>query len=497
LGVYGKYFPLGLGTTRFRITGPDDTEGIEKSAALAVKVMNAGVDYIDTCYAYSAGMSNTALKLAFAQINKPIAVTVKVTYSIDKTADEARKRAEIQLRSMDLDKAAFFVCWTIPTYEVFQNIMRKGGIYEGALRLKSEGLIDHICFSTHAPPDDIVRIIESGAFEGATISHSLLSSLQSTSILDAALKNNMDVAVMNPLGGGVIAQNPDFFAFARSEGENTVTAALRFVKAHPAVKIVLSGFSNESEIDENIKAITERSPEPDEDRLVRVAKSIRNIGTFCVNCHYCDGCPQGIPVSEIMNKRNALLFTSQEIYNRTNPELLRNISLFYSHLGTGEWFPESPENPCVRCGKCEDKCTQKLKIMDALGDMYDRAGKVSFSLKSRKERVEELLVNKNYKRVGLYPNGGFANMIVDLYNRYWGEPEFEWLQFNSDPKMWGQYMGGLPIHAPNEIGELKPEIIIIPTYRHDQAIYESLKRYEEDGIKIIKLHRENDVPWVF
>jgi hypothetical protein len=499
MSVFSNYFPLGLGTGRFPITGPDDAAGIEESAELVIKALNAGVNYIDTSYAYSAGMSNTALKLAFSQIKKPFDVTVKVMHSMDKTADEARKRAEVQIASMGLEKVAFFICWTIPTYDAFIDIMRKGGIYDGALRLKEDGLIEHICCSLHASADDSIKIIKSGAFEGVTLSYSLLNAMQMRPILDTALECDIDVAVMNPLGGGIIAQNQDFFAFARGKDESTVTAALRFAKAHPAVKIVLSGLSKESELNENLNAFTEKSDEFDDQRVSRVMKQIKGIDNFCVNCNYCEDCPQGIPVAELMNKRNTLLFTATERYNRTDPELLRNISLFYSHshLGTDEWFPDSPENSCTRCGKCEKICTQKLKIIDAVDDMYKRAGRVCYTLESRKERIGELLADKGYKKVGLYPNGGFANMIVELYNRYWGEPGFEWLQFNSDPKMWGEEMGGLPIHSPDEISKLKPDIIIIPTYRHDKAIYESLKRYEEEGIEIVKLHRDTDVPWVF
>ncbi|MDR2532919.1 MAG: aldo/keto reductase [Oscillospiraceae bacterium] len=499
MGVFDNYFPMGLGTGRFPIIGPDDSEGVEKSAQLTIKALEAGVNYIDTAYAYSAGMSNAALKLAFSGTKKTADVTVKVMHDMDKTADEARKRAEMQITSLGLEKAKFFVCWTIPTYEAFQDIMRKDGVYDGALKLKNEGLIEHICCSLHASVEDSIKIIKSDAFKGVTISYSLLNAMQITPVLDAALEHNVDVAVMNPLGGGIIAQNLNFFSFAAGENENTVIAALRFAKAHPAVKILLSGLSNESELNENLIAFTEKAKESNDERTVRVMKEIKGIDNFCVNCNYCENCPKGIPVAELMNKRNTLLFAPTERYNRIAPELLRNISLFYSHshLGTAEWFPDSPNNPCNRCGKCEKICTQKLNIIDAIDDMYDRAGKVCYTLESRKERVGELLADKGYKKVGLYPNGGFANMVVDLYNRYWGEPEFEWLQFNSDPKMWGEKMGGLPIHSPEDINKLKPDVIIIPTYRHDKAIYEGLKHHEETGIKIIKLHRDTDVPWVF
>jgi len=499
MGVFSNYFPLGLGTGRFLINRPDDKEGIEKSAQLAVKAIESGINYIDTAYTYSAGMAQTALKEAFKQTDKVFGVTVKVMYDMDKTAYDTQRRTMLQLNAMGLERAQFFTCWNITSYNQFQKIMEKGGVYDGALKLKDEGIIDHICCSLHASVSDSIKIIESGVFEGATISYSLLNAIQMKPVLDSALNNNVDIAVMNPLGGGIIAQNHDFFYFAKYENESIITAALRFAKAHPAVKIVLSGLSRETELTENLTAFTGENVESDDKRVMRVFEGIKEIDNFCVNCNYCNVCPCEIPIPELMNKRNTLLFSTAERYNRTEPELVKNISLFYSHShsGTDEWFPDSPENPCIRCGKCEKLCTQKLKIIESIADMYDRAGKVNYSLKSRKERIEELLVNKNYKRVGLYPNGGFANMIVELYNRYWDKPDFEWLQFNSDPKMWGELSGGLRVFSPDEIIKLNPDIIIICTYKYDEEIYKSLVHYEEKGIKIVKLHRKTDVPWAF
>ena len=499
MGVFNNYFPLGLGTSRLPISGPDDTEGIEKSVRMILKALDSGINYIDTSYPYSAGMAHTALKTAFAQTKKLYGVTVKVMHDMDKTADDTIKRVEFQLDAMGVDKAAFFVCWTIPSYEVFQAIMCKGGVYEGALKLKDEGIIDHICCSIHASQSDSIKIIESGAFEGATVSHSLLSAIQTIPVLDAALRSNVDIAVMNPLGGGIIAQNQEFFSFSQSEGENTITAALRFAYSHPAVKLILSGISREGELEENINAIVNPSSENNIGRQLRVLENIRSIKNFCVNCHYCDGCPAGIPISELMSERNKLLFNPITSYSRSDPELTRNINLFYNHthLGADEWFPDSSENPCIDCGQCEEKCTQKLEIRKSISDTYNRAKTSGFSMQAHKERLNELLIGKNYRRVGLYPNGGFANMIIEQYSHFFGEPDFEWLQFNSDPKMWGQYTGGLLIHSPREISELKPDLVIVCTYKYDKEIYESLGHHESEGIKITKLHRENDVPWVF
>ena len=150
MSIFSNHFPLGLGTSRFPIAGPDDTKGIEQSIALVYQALESGITYVDVGYNYSACMALFVLKEAFQQTDQPFSVTAKVMYGPDRTADDARRRIELYLKAMGLEKVQYFTCWTIWNYEVFENIMKKGGIYEGALRLKDEGLIDHICCSLHA-----------------------------------------------------------------------------------------------------------------------------------------------------------------------------------------------------------------------------------------------------------------------------------------------------------------------------------------------------------
>lgn len=88
-------------------------------------------------------------------------------------------------------------------------------------------------------------------------------------------------------------------------------------------------------------------------------------------------------------------------------------------------------------------------------------------------------------------------MIIRLYQEFFGEPEFEWLQFNSDPKMWGQMADERLVHGPDEIIGLKPDIVLICTYKYDQDIFDSLRQYEEQGVRLEKLHRAEEMPWVF
>lgn len=496
--VYDNCYPLGFGTTHLPVSGVNDTQGIEKSADLILSALDRGVNYIDVGWHYSNSAAETVLKNVFKRTQKPYYVTVKSELNIDKTADGAIKRVERSLETMGIDHAPFFMVWTVRSYDEFTTIMKKGGLYEGAQKLKDQKIIDHICFSTHAPAKDIIKILNTKAFEGVTISYSLLNSASMQGVLDAALKNNIGVAVMNPLGGGIIPQNKELFNFARfNSGEDTVTAALRYVKSHPAVKIVLSGMSNEDQLKENLKAFGSENLEKDSDRFIRVNKNITDISGFCTGCRYCESCPKGIPTSVFMQCHNEVLFKPVPSYNRSNPEILKNINIFAKMWKNFGYIPESTENPCIGCNKCERNCTQHLNIRETVKDIYERAEKSGYALSKRKERLEEIFGGKNYKKVGFYPNGGFVNTILSLYKKFFGEPNFEVLQFNSSPKLWNTESCGYTVYSPEKIEELHPDVIIVCSYKYDDEIQESLLKYEKQGTKIIKLHKEQDVPWVY
>jgi ferredoxin len=194
-----------------------------------------------------------------------------------------------------------------------------------------------------------------------------------------------------------------------------------------------------------------------------------------------------------MRARNKLLFSQNESYNRKGTELCKNISLFHRC----DFLPENADNPCVKCGICESRCTQKLSIIDGVSDFYERAEKCGYSLSARANRVKSIFEHKKYSRVGLFPNGGFANYIVDTYNAVFVNPDFEWVLFNNNKSLRGKSENGLIIHAPDDIAGINPDIIIVCSYKYEDEIYKQLLEYEKNGVEIIKLHSANDVPWVW
>lgn len=497
--IFDNVFPLGLGTGRLPIQNSNDEEGIERSVKLVLHALDAGVNFIDTAHTYARGMSLEVLRRTFQRTSKRPGVTIKVRLDLDKTFDGVMRRTEQCLKSMGLSKTKYLYIWSLFSLDEFYQTMAPGGLYEAAQRLKDEGMVEHICCSLHAPPNEAVKIIESNAFEAATISYSLLNALSMECVLQAANEHHVGLAAMNPLGGGIIPTNDQFFSFAQiNQEESAVQAAMRFVQARSEIQVMLSGVTSQSELDFNLKTLQDSTYEERTKRISYVSKKIQQLENFCTGCNYCAGCPENIPISSIMQSRNTLLFnqkdnryTNKTIETQENIQIMGKLERDYSILF------ESTQNPCIRCGRCEKVCTQHLNIMDAVLNTYQRAAHSSFSLNARKMRLDILLNRPKYKKVGFYPGGMCTQWMLRFYRQFFKQPDFDMVIFDSNPAVWGTMDGGIPVYSPKEILKIKPECIIVTSFNYRDEIYSAIKKYKSNGISIECLYNDNDVPWLY
>jgi|InofroStandDraft_1065614.scaffolds.fasta_scaffold07846_3 hypothetical protein len=496
--IFDQCFPLGLGTNRFPIKSATDDEGIDCSAQIVVEAVKSGVQFIDVAHTYSRGMAQEALRRAFRQTGEFEGVTVKTRLNLDQTADDVRRRTEGNLRAMGLSRAKYFYCWSIMSYGEFESLFQKGGIYEGAQKLKDEGIVDHLCFSVHAPVGDIVKMLKSQAFEAVTISFSLLNSLRYGEVLRTASNLGIGVAAMNPLGGGIVPSNQAFFSFARcQEKESVPEAALRYVLAHKNIQIALSGVSSLEELRENIQTVVALPPELPSERIARVDAHIKQIENFCTGCNYCAGCPENIPISAIMQCRNYLTFGSQDP-NYTFADKIVQENIFALGKLEQEYsiLFETADNPCIHCGKCERVCTQHLHIMDAIVDTFRRAKRSAFSRQERIRRLQDIIDNSKDNIVGMYPSGITCLTVRRFYEENIGRLKCRLALFDSNPAVWGKTDDGIQIYAPQEIPKMKPSVVIITSYKFKDEIYEAIRQYEDEGIRIVKLYEDHELPWL-
>ncbi|MDR1257169.1 MAG: aldo/keto reductase, partial [Spirochaetaceae bacterium] len=360
-GKTGKMLSaLGVGTTRFAAKTEAD---MENAVQLILEAVNNGVNYIDTSHNYLGGKAEEIVGMALKRTDKEVYVTVKSNYVNDRTADECYDRIRASLDHIGIKKAHFFIMWSVFSYADFLKMTARGSLYDGALRAKKEGLIDHICASLHCPVNDMIKIMESGLVEGITVTYSALNQKMMETVLRRAGELNIGVITMNTLGGGLIPQNEDYFSFLKLKHDKTVAeAALSFCYAHKEITTMLSGMTNIDELRCNLGAVIRRMDDSDAEQRINFAeRGFTGINGYCTGCGYCttDGeCPAGIDTAAFMYSYNGLFLPGGvPDFRRSEKRLVENIRICYRLKMSFNIMPESGENPCLKCGTCEKKCT--------------------------------------------------------------------------------------------------------------------------------------------
>ena len=494
-GAFDGIYPIGLGAARFPFVKPDEyAADFENAVELVLYALEKGVNYIDVGPGYSTNKALSVLKEAFSRTDKAFNVSLKV-HVFDVEAQSAAAYYTIAmdtLHQMGLEQASHFLLWTLMDSPQFKSAIEKDSLYETALRLQSEGKIKHIGASVHMTHDEIIEVIDSGLFEFVLMSYHLLNFLDMQRVLDHALEKEVDILVMNPLYGGLIPQNEKLFEYAKMDGDKTVVqAAIRAVLAHPAVKCVLAGPSSKEQLDEYLSSVMAPgfTAQNRAGRIVALKENISGGKTFCSYCRYCVDCPVGIPVPEIMNARN--IYTLQD----GGADGLDD-KIFFRLLN--EKFQltfETWQNPCVQCGRCEEKCTQHLDIIKTIDEVYGTVRQSGYDMASRKERFDDLLGGKGYKKVGFWPASAGTMKIIDIYRDLFGDVPFDVLLFDSNAELHGKEMFKHTVHAKEEAKPLGVNCILITSFNYGATIRDQIKDLEEQGIDVKVLYKTNDVDW--
>ena len=96
-----------------------------------------------------------------------------------------------------MDYVDLFGIHGINTDQLKHYTLRKGGMLDEVSRLRSEGVIRHVGFSTHGPLELIIDLIESGAFEYVNLHWYYVDQINRRAI-ESARKMDMGVFIISP-----------------------------------------------------------------------------------------------------------------------------------------------------------------------------------------------------------------------------------------------------------------------------------------------------------
>ena len=349
-GSTGKQLSV-IGFCGMRLPTPKNHDA---GIALLHAARRAGVNYFDTAPNYCDDQSEIIFGEALRTMPPADTPLYTSSKSYHPKASDFRRGLEQSLRRLGVPQITFFHIGCVMTPADWQQRVSVGALRE-ALRAKEEGLIGHVCVSTHMRGPEIAAMLaDHPEIEGVTLGYSAINFPYRRASVAAARQLRRGVVAMNPLGGGLIPRHAAHFDFIRAPGDpDVVTAALRFLASDPGITTALVGFNALAEIEAAVRAITDFTPYTPE-HLAQIQTHIEEkFDSMCTGCGYCLPCPRNVPIPQYMDTHN-------HIQLGADPDAARARLKYHWEL-----TPQQAAD-CIACGLCETRCTQRLPIIQRL-----------------------------------------------------------------------------------------------------------------------------------
>ncbi len=309
-----------------------DAEGTQK---LIYRLMEAGVNYIDTARGYT--VSEAYLGYALEGIREHFVLATK---SMARTREEMAKDIDISLKNLRTDYIDLYQIHN-PTQNDLEQVLAPGGALEALQEAKAAGKIGHIGITLHSV-DLFQKAVEFDWVETIMFPYNIVET-QGEELIGVCAQKNIGFIDMKPLAGGAL---------------DDAELALRFIASNPDVTVVIPGMAEEREIVQNIRAVNDTSPltEQEQEKIQQFRDSL---GTqFCRRCNYCQPCSAGISIYSMF-----ILEGYYSRYSLTDWATARYMAL------------DKTASDCIGCGVCETRCPYNLPIRQMLKKVERLFGK--------------------------------------------------------------------------------------------------------------------------
>lgn len=362
---------LGFGCMRFPVTAEGKINEPEAERMMD-RAIAAGVNYIDTAYPYHNGESEPFVGKVMSKYdrNSYYLATKLPCWNVNALEDVDRIFAE-QLSRLRTDYIDFYLMHAL-NGDSFRK-MAKMGCVKRLEELKAEGKIKHLGFSFHDGYDAFEEILNYRDWDFCQIQLNYMDADQQAGMRGYRLAEERQVplVIMEPVKGGTLAAFAEDITgrFGALDPQASVASfALRWVGSLPNVKVVLSGMSTMEQVEDNLKTfgsfkpLSERESKEIEEIVALIKGRVRN---GCTGCGYCMPCPAGVDIPG-----NFRVWNTYHMYQNYN-------------MVKGGWENRLGDakqaKNCVKCGKCEKACPQKLHIREDLVKVQEDLEKREFA----------------------------------------------------------------------------------------------------------------------
>ena len=352
---------LGYGCMRFPVN-KDHTVDEEKAQQLIDRAMEAGVTYYDTAWFYHDGESEPMMgRLLSRYPRESYCLATKMPCAIIDSLEQAKDIFAKQFERLQTDYFDFYLLHSLSGRS--WKKMLELGVVDFLEQCHREGKFRWFGFSFHDEYEAFEEILRARDWDFCQIQLNYMDQNIQAGLRghDLALELGVPLVIMEPVKGGLLAQPPEEVLEPLRELDPDATPsswAMRWVGSLPGVKVVLSGMGSMEQLEDNLNTFSQFRPLSDEERAAvdetarRLAQRVKN---GCTGCRYCMPCPMGVDIPDNFSIWNKLGMFGQKDAIKA------------------QWttcFPDSEKAlHCVRCGKCEAVCPQKLPIRDSLAQL--------------------------------------------------------------------------------------------------------------------------------
>ena len=367
---------LGFGAMRLPSL-EDGSVDLDQSVPLLRRGIDLGINYVDTAYVYINGTSEVAVGQAIKGCDREnLYLATKIPSNDAEQAEGGAWRGKLEqcLERFDTPYIDFILFHGLQWGSFVDHVSKPGMALEAARTAQAEGLVRHVCFSSHDTADNIVRLVDTREFALMLVQYNFLDRHNEPAIAHAA-QNGMGVVAMGPVAGGRLATPSGVIVDDEGALEiKTPELALRFVWNNPSVTVALSGMNEMPQIEENVAAANHAAGMT-ADELAQVEQLVRRneklAELYCTGCAYCMPCPNDVNIPENFRYMNwfrvwGLEEEAKKAYSRLNEE--------------GTWGPWAGRieglkaDACVQCGECEPKCPQHIPVISQLKEVAEKLG---------------------------------------------------------------------------------------------------------------------------
>ena len=365
-----KLSELGFGAMRLPVIDGDDARIDEATTERMVdQAYAAGINYYDTAWGYHGGHSEEVMGRCLAKYPRESFYLADKFPGYDlRNMPKVQKIFEKQLEKCGVEYFDFYLFHNVCEMNIDAYLNPEYGIFEYLMEQKKAGRIKHLGFSCHGAMPVLKRFLEAHGsdMEFCQLQLNYLDWTFQHDKEKAELLAEYDIPVwvMEPLRGGKLAKlaEPDEAILKGLRPDEDIAAwAFRFLQTIPGVKVILSGMSNEEQLQKNLATFDESKPlnEEEMEALMEIADRMLSVNTVpCTACHYCvSHCPMELDIPHLLSLYNEHAYTGGG---------------FIAPMALSALADDKKPSACFACRSCEEVCPQQIKISEVMSDFAGR-----------------------------------------------------------------------------------------------------------------------------